>query len=122
MAAKLKSEKTDSKPTATHAFDFMESIPSLPLPPIIACYGSDDFLRRNAIQHWIENSKLASETVRSFDGEEDSWQEVHDELATRSLFDAGGDRLVVVRGADKFVTKNRDVESKGCRPAGRLRD
>ena len=109
MAAKLKSEKTDSKPTATHAFDFMESIPSLPLPPIIACYGSDDFLRRNAIQHWIENSKLAPETVRSFDGEEDSWQEVHDELATRSLFDAGGDRLVVVRGADKFVTKNRDA-------------
>ncbi len=109
MAAKTASEKTASKPTAIHAFDFMESNPATPMPPIIACFGSDDFLRRMAIHHWIESSKLDSETIRAYDGDEDSWRDVHDELATRSLFDAGGGRLAIVRGADKFVTKNREA-------------
>jgi DNA polymerase-3 subunit delta len=109
MAAKSAADKPASKSTSTHVFDFLESSPASPLPPIIACFGSDDFLRRMAIHHWIVLSRLDSETVRSFDGDEDSWREVHDELATRSLFDAGGERLVIVRGADKFVTKNRDA-------------
>ena len=109
MAAKTASEKTASKPTAIHAFDFVESNPATEMPPIIACFGSDDFLRRMAIHHWIVISKLDSETIRSYDGDEDSWRDVHDELATRSLFDAGGGRLAIVRGADKFVTKNREA-------------
>ncbi|MCY2981994.1 MAG: DNA polymerase III subunit delta [Planctomycetota bacterium] len=109
MAAKTASEKTASKPTAIHAFDFVASNPASAMPPIIACFGSDDFLRRMAIHHWIVSSKLDSETIRSYDGDEDSWRDVHDELATRSLFDAGGGRLAIVRGADKFVTKNREA-------------
>jgi DNA polymerase III subunit delta len=108
MAAKTASEKTPSKSASTHVFEFLNSPVSLPLPPIIACFGADDFLRRTAIHYWMANSNLDMDTIRSFDGDEDGWREVHDELATRSLFDMGGDRLVVVRSADKFVSKNRD--------------
>lgn len=108
MAAKT-TEKPAPKATAIHAFEFLESTPINPLPPVIACFGSDDFLRRIAIQHWIESSKLDSETIRSFEGEEDTWRDVHDELATRSLFDAGGHKVAIVRNADKWITKNRDA-------------
>ncbi|MEQ1828648.1 MAG: DNA polymerase III subunit delta [Pirellula sp.] len=109
MAAKTASEKSTVKSTATHVFEFLHSAPGTPLPPVIACFGSDDFLRRQAIHHWMIHSKLDIETIRAFEGDDDQWREVHDELATRSLFDMGGERLVVVRTADKFVTKNRDA-------------
>ena len=112
MAAKTASEKPTPKAAAIHAFDFLESKPVKPLPPVIACFGSDDFLRRIAIQHWVVGSGLDSETVRSFDSEDETWRDVHDELATRSLFDAGGEKVAIVRGADKFVTKNRDAIEK----------
>jgi DNA polymerase III subunit delta len=108
MAGKTASEKPSTKTSVLHAFDFLDSKPSSPFPPIIACFGSDDFLRRIAIQHWIACSNLDSETVRTFEGDEFAWRDVHDELATRSLFDTGGEKVAIVRGADKFVTKNRD--------------
>jgi len=109
MAAKTASEKPAPKAAAIHAFDFLEAKPINPLPPVIACFGSDDFLRRIAIKHWVEGSNLDSETIRSFEGDEDSWRDVHDELATRSLFDAEGSKVAIVRAGDKFVTKNRDA-------------
>jgi len=110
MAAKGTTEKKlTSKTAAIHAFEFLETTPVAPLPPIVACFGSDDFLRRLALQRWVQCSKLNPETVRAFDGETDNWREVHDELATRSLFDAAGERVVVVRNGDKFVTKNREA-------------
>ena len=109
MVAKTASEKPAPKAAAIHAFDFLKAKSVNPLPPVIACFGSDDFLRRVTIQQWVEGSKLDSETIRSFEGDEDSWREVHDELATRSLFDAGGHKVAIVRGADKFITKNRDA-------------
>lgn len=114
MAAKAATEKTRSKTgtkstAPTHVFDFLNSIPSHPLPAVIACFGNDDFLRRTAIHHWIAHSKLEPESIRVFDGDEDAWREVHDELATRSLFDVAGHRMAVVRSSDKFVTKNRET-------------
>lgn len=109
MAAKSASEKPASKTAATHAFEFMESKALTPQPAVIACFGADDFLRRIAIQHCVAVSKIDPETIRTYDGEEDGWRDVHDELATRSLFDDGGVRFAIVRGADKFVSKHREA-------------
>jgi DNA polymerase-3 subunit delta len=108
MAAKTASEKSSSKSATTHAFDLLAIASMESLPPIICCFGADDFLRRIAISHCVRLSQVDTETIRSFDGDDDGWREVHDELSTRSLFDDGGSRIAIVRGGDKFVTKNRD--------------
>ena len=105
MAAKAPAEK--AAPAAT-AFEFLESEIALPLPTVVACFGSDDFLRRTAIQHFTSAPGIDSETIRSFDGETDQWRDVHDEIATRSLFDDGGTKIAIVRNGDKFVTKSRE--------------
>ncbi len=101
--------KSSKSTAAIQAFEFLERQKSEQVPPNVACFGSDDFLRRRAIKKTIQLCDFDESTVRVFEGEESEWRDVHDELATRSLFDAGGRRLVVVRGADKFVTRNRDA-------------
>lgn len=105
MATKTAAEKpTPFDP----AFDFLESAIALPLPTLVACFGSDDFLRRTAINHLTAGSGIDSETIRSFDGETDPWRDVHDELATRSLFDDSGTKVAIVRNGDKLVSKCRE--------------
>ncbi len=105
MAAKAAAEKPSP---SVPAFEFLETKIGLPLPSVVACFGTDDFLRRTAIHHLIEGSGIEPETVRSFDGETDAWREIHDELATRSLFDEGGIKIAIVRDGDKFLSKNRE--------------
>jgi len=105
MAVKAAAEK----PTpVVAAFEFLESKIELPLPTVVACFGTDDFLRRKVIHHFTDASGIDPETIRAFDGETDAWRDIHDELATRSLFDDGGTKVAIVRGADKLVTKSRD--------------
>ncbi len=96
------------KPAPVHAFEFLESEPAKPLPSVVACFGSDDFLRRGTIRHMTQGSGIEEESIRSYDGDESQWRDVHDQLATRSLFDDLGNRIAIVRGADRFVTKFRD--------------
>jgi DNA polymerase-3 subunit delta len=100
------------KATALSAFEFFDSVVTPPLPPIVACFGSDDYLRRESIRHWVQGSGIEEESVRSFEGEEAAWRDVHDQLATRSLFDDMGVRIAVVRNSDKFVTKYRESLEK----------
>jgi DNA polymerase-3 subunit delta len=97
-----------TKSAVQHAFEFLEASIGTPLPPVVACFGSDDFLRRSVMQHVITSSGIEDESIRSFDGDESQWRDVHDQLATRSLFDSDGGRIAVVRNADKFVSKFRD--------------
>ncbi len=105
MAVKTAAEK----PTPiVPVFELLESKIALPLPAVVACFGTDDFLRRTAINHIITLSGINAETIRSFDGETDPWRDIHDELATRSLFDDGGTKVAIVRNGDKFVTKSRE--------------
>lgn len=105
MAIKTAAEK----PTlVVPAFEFLESNIALPLPPVAACFGTDEFLRRTAIHHFTNASGIDPETIRSFDGETDSWRDIHDELVTRSLFDDGETKVAIVRNGDKFVTKSRE--------------
>lgn len=100
------------KGTPQHAFEFFESTVSPPLPSLIACFGSDDFLRRESIRHWVAGSGIEAESVRGFEGEEAAWRDVHDQLSTRSLFDDLGVRIAVVRNADKFISRYRESLEK----------
>jgi DNA polymerase III subunit delta len=97
-----------TKTAVQHAFEFLEASVATPLPPVVACFGSDDFLRRSVIHHVIASSGIENESIRSFDGDESQWRDVHDQLATRSLFDNLGGRVAVIRNADKFITKFRE--------------
>jgi len=105
MAVKAAAEKPAP---IVQAFEFLESKIEIPLPTVVACFGTDDFLRRTAISHFTKGSGIDSETIRSFDGETDAWRDIHDELATRSLFDDGGTKIAIVRNGDKFISKSRE--------------
>lgn len=104
--------KLADKGTAQQAFEFFDSTVSKPLPPLIACFGSDDFLRRESIRHWVAGSGIEAESVRSFEGDEAAWRDVHDQLSTRSLFDDLGIRIAVVHNGDKFISKYRESLEK----------
>lgn len=108
MAAKTSSQEKGSS-AAKHAFEFCAGKIEGSYPVAVGCFGSDDFLRRMAIKKLISSSGLDEETIRVYDGEEASWRDVHDELATRSLFDTDGLKIAIVRSADKFITKNREA-------------
>ncbi|MCU0710523.1 MAG: hypothetical protein MUC43_00590, partial [Pirellula sp.] len=83
-----------------------------PIPPVFAFFGTDDFLRRTCIQHLLHGSELGSESIRSYDGEDSQWRDVHDQLATRSLFDDLGARCAIARRADSMVSKAKDLVEK----------
>lgn len=102
-----KSEKGEKTPVPT-AFSFLESNCPTPLPAFAILFGSDDFLRHQSLKHLVSGSGLDESSIQSFDGDDAQWRDVHDQLATQSLFDELGGRLAIVRGADRFVTKFRD--------------
>jgi DNA polymerase III subunit delta len=101
-----------AKADVIHAFDFFSVTLPQPLPATVVCFGADDFLRRTAIHHLLEQAGLQSESVRSFDGDEAQWRDVHDQLVTRSLFDDLGGRAAIVRFSDKFITRSRESLEK----------
>jgi DNA polymerase-3 subunit delta len=90
------------------AFDFLDRNANEELPPIVACFGPDDFLRYKSLQHAMQIGQIDPQTVRTFEGDESQWRDLHDELATRSLFDLDGRRVARLRNADSFVTKHRE--------------
>lgn len=92
-----------------NAFEFLERKGPVDPPAVVACFGPDDFLRRRCLRHAIELSGLDESTIRTFEGDETQWRDVHDELATRSLFELDGRRAARVRNGDSFVTRNRDA-------------
>jgi DNA polymerase-3 subunit delta len=109
-----------SKPTKTSskepkgegvvtAFQFLDRTQQAELPVVVAAFGPDDFLRRRALHHAIALGGLDETTIRTFEGDEAQWRDVHDELATRSLFDTEGRRAAKLRGGDGFVSANRDA-------------
>jgi len=80
-----------------HAYDFLVSPPK-EVPPVLIAYGSDHGLRG-----WVVSLLNRGEDVTVVDGETARWIDLHDELATSSLFSFGQRRTVVVRNGDKIV-------------------
>ncbi len=74
----------------------------------MAVFGNDWFLRHHALRILIDATQVDQDAVRTRQGDETKWRDVHDDLASRSLFDEGGQRLTIIHGADTFVSqKNR---------------
>ncbi len=90
-----------------HVFELLEGQPPAKLGGSVAIYGTDVFLRNRALNVLISHSKTADHAIRKREGDQSTWRDIHDDLATRSLFDEGGPRITVLRAADSFVSKNR---------------
>jgi DNA polymerase III subunit delta len=107
VAAKAVSkEKSD---TVTDAFEFLGRNEKAELPVVVVCVGPDDFLRRRASLKAVELGGMDASLLRTFDGDESEWRDVHAELSTRSLFDADGNKGARLRNGDKFVSRHRDA-------------
>jgi len=91
-----------------NVLDFLESSKADELRPWIVLYGGESFLERQALRR-IQELFFGDRDFHDtrFDDTAE-WRDVRDELATRSLFDGGEPRMVVLTDADKFVTRNRD--------------
>jgi DNA polymerase III subunit delta len=93
---------------ATHCFEILMA-DKLPreLPPVVVAYGEDAFLRRETVSRLLALAQIPVGDARVLDGEESAWRDVHDELATVSLFHPDERRVAVVRLADAFVKASR---------------
>ena len=99
----------------THCFDFLlKDKLAEDLPAVIACYGDDGFLRRETASTILRQAGIDIEQVKSFDGEECKWIDVHDELATLSLFDDSDHRVAIVTSADKLIKDARAHLERWC--------
>lgn len=94
--------------------------------PVYAVVGDDSFLQVEAVaqlsDHLARSFPGADVQKVSFDGESAELAQVLDEVRSFSMF--GGSKLVVVRGADEFVSRHRDGLERFCQsledPAGSL--
>lgn len=94
-----------------HVFDFLKRS-SFAVPPGMAViFGSERFLQKLAIRHLVACVTADSDpdyAATYFDSDNLSWPDVHDELATRSLFGGEAPKVVVIDHADKFVKEHRE--------------
>lgn len=81
-------------------------------------FGDDAFLRRWALNWLIEQTGVQQEWVHFFDGDTADWVDVHDEIATVSLFDQDETKVVVVRNASKFISGYRPQLEKWLEKSG----
>lgn len=97
----------------THSLDLLMTS-SLPkeLPPVVVTFGDDAFLRLQTIHHVLKLAKIDHDSAKTFDGESCLWRDVHDELATVSLFDPDERRVAIVRHGDDLVKGSRPQMEK----------
>ncbi len=90
-----------------HAFDFFADPPA-ELPSVCVVHGSELFLKQLVLRQITTHlSQDADEApISELEAQHLEWRDVHDELATRSLFGPSR-RVVLLRQADKFVTQHR---------------
>lgn len=106
-----------------HAIDLLKEPGKVPVVPVYAVHGDDAFLRREALRE-IRRATLGGDAeddglaVARFAGDSATLADVLDELRTLPFFSTR--RLVVVEGADPFVTAHRkELEAYVEEPAGR---
>ena len=110
--------------TRTHAFQLLPDLidPSASAggaaeSDVVAVFGTDATLRS-----WTIHALTADSDCVVADGETARWIDLHDDLATASLFDIGNKRTVIIRGADKFVSSHRpEIEAFIAKPSGAAR-
>lgn len=102
-----------------HALELLRQPEKLADKPVYTVYGDDPFLRREALAA-IERAVLAGEedelAVARFAGDDTTLADVLDEVRTLPFFSKR--RVVIVDGADPFVTTHRkELEEYVERPA-----
>lgn len=122
MAGKPTKQKEGKEASVLNPLDFLQSsavphcdclaVDSTQVPPVAISFGTDEYFRREVIEHMIDLLKLDPLSVSRFDGTDSNWIDVHDELSTQSLFDLGGPKAAYVRKADAFLSKNREMIEK----------
>ena len=99
-----------------HAFEFLQSPPTDSCS-VAAAFGSDATLRQ-----WVIRAIVGDGDVMSVEGETVRWADLHDDLATASLFDLDGKRTILIRQADKFVSSYRgELEKHAANPGSATR-
>ncbi len=91
---------------------FLERAGRLSIQPVYVVAGDEDFLKRRvleALRHAVVGAN-ADFALATFEGDQATWSEVHDELHTVPFL--GTRRLVVVERADPFVTEHRTTLEK----------
>src|SRR6476660_7795969 len=94
-----------------HAFEFLPTPGVQKLPPVIAAFGDEPFLKRLVLNE-LRKSVVGDDEdvpVATYDCQDrmPDWRDIADELATASLFGGGNPRLVILERADAFVSANR---------------
>lgn len=94
-----------------HVFDFLDQPLGEAPTGICAIFGGERFLKRLALESIVAQLGGGDEDFAptQFESDQVSWPDVHDELATRSLFGGDGPRVVVLDHADKFVSAHRPL-------------
>lgn len=90
--------------------DFLTKKRRGPIPPIVVVFGDEEFLQRQSAQQvksWVLGDDPDDFTFSSYDGDDTTWADVHDELWTPPFL--GERRLVVVENADGFVSQHRSL-------------
>jgi DNA polymerase-3 subunit delta len=102
-----------------HAFDYLAAPKDHAPAAFSVVFGDKAFLKSLALRA-IRESVLGDDPDApfvTFQGNEATWRDVMDEVATVALFGGGAKRLVVVENADPFVTRHRQaLEDYAARP------
>ena len=89
--------------------DYLWNTAKYPAKPVCVVFGEDAFLRASAIRHLRDNVLSAEDAEFSLcqiEGDSTTFKDVLGELRTVAMF-GGGQRVVRIDEADKFVTANR---------------
>ncbi len=100
----------------THSYEILLNgkLPGDRLPRVIAAFGDEAFLRKETVHQVFKLARIDPESMKRFDGESCKWLEVHDELATLSLFAESSLRIAVVTQADDLLKSSRPQLEKWC--------
>lgn len=102
------------------ALDFLAQPEKYPAASVCAVFGDDAFLKAEvliALRRQVLSGDEGEFGLTTFTGREVQLRDVHDALATLSLFGAG-QRLVIIEEADSFVSEYRaELENYVAAPA-----
>ncbi|HEX3602228.1 MAG TPA: DNA polymerase III subunit delta [Lacipirellulaceae bacterium] len=112
--------KASAKAGVVSALDYLANPEKHPLAGVCAVYGDDAFLKSEvlgALRGHILKGEESDFGLSTFTGREVRLRDVHDALATVSLFGTG-QRLVIIEEADPFVSEFRsELEDYVAKPA-----
>ncbi len=99
-----------------HCYDILleSKLPAAQPPGVIVAFGDDEFLRKETVHEILRIAGVEQDEPKRFDGEECKWLDVHDELATLSLFATSERRIAIVVNADDLIKAVRPQLEKWC--------